>query len=271
MKKFTDLVQAYYDWSANTDILNIPNRNIKYLWSASESAFLAWQNELEDQKEEFTEQAYEQYQSMFQVGKIMLGFTVGCINNTNKINLYKLAERTVRWHMNDVLCSNSINILYQNGLSNKADLDGNEVELLTTVVPKTLSSNNISFDLIDIKSGTIGAALGHEYLDGIRLHNRLEKESWLASLNYSNGDLHLIRSNTDNEAKFKKYYEELLKAVRSISNRTFTNQNEFSTTVATISYIPERPNSYKYVDISGTCNIVGNPTTLVFSFDAEDD
>lgn len=270
MKKFTDLAQIYSDWLVNNNISTETQDNMKYLWAIPNNALEAWKHEFDDQKDKFTEQMMNTYQNMFKLHGTMLGFTIGAVTNDNYARLYKLTQKTYNWTLNNILCSGNLNLINYCGISKSVTLGSYSVENPFTLTPKTLQINNDEFDLRDTRAIRRGTCCGQGYLEYDRNTNRKNKESWLATIDYMNGDFHIVRSNTDNEKKFIDYYNMLIKMINSVSTRSFTLLSGFSTTVKTISYVASNVTPYDYVNIRGIISAVGNPTTKVLEMDIRD-
>lgn len=272
MKKFSSLAYAYHQWQLAVDFDHNINETAKYIWSIPQAALDQWKTELDDLRDRFTTHVYDIYQNMFEVGKMLMGFTIGCNSVDDYVRLYKLSESTISWRFTNVLCSTTINILDMNGISRSITLPkGETAELPIVIKPKSLTVDGDIFDLIDSRHNILGICNGHEYELRVRDHNRLGEESWYASINYAEGDFHLVRSHTTNEKKFVDYYNYLIKMLNSISTRTVTSGTGASattSTMTTISYYPDKSliKPYNYLNVSGTVNVVHAPAETVLEF-----
>lgn len=275
MKTLSELAQYYYDWQLKTNFNHDINENTKYFWSIPQQALDGWKTEIDEYKDSFTTHVYNIYQNMFQIGHNLLGLVIGHISNDNYIRLYELNENIVSWNMQNVLCSKTINVLVTNGIKQYVQINKNtSLKLPIVIKPNTLTidpyndDGEILFDLIDSKHNQIGVCTSSSYELKERNQHRLKEESWLATIDYCDGDLHLIRSNTTNEKKFVDYYSYLIRMLNSIITTTVKNDDGTTTTTSTISYYPEKSKitPYNYINISGTVTVLGEPLHEVFKF-----
>ena len=271
MKTFSELVQRYHDWTLEVNYDSNLTNNSQYIWEIPAEALEEWKHALDDYADQFTEHTLEIYKNMFQVGNQLLGILVGCISNDNYVRLHKLNKINVDWHFTKVLCSDNINILDQNGISNTIELStGKQVILPIVLNAHTLQTNSV-FDLVDSRFNKYGVCIGEKYQLQIREHNRLNKESWMATIDYANGNFHLIRSHTENEKKFINYYNMLIQVIGSIGTRTITNAAGVTSSVRTISFVPSNVTPYDYVSPSGTIEALTGPSSIMFQWDINDE
>ena len=270
MKAFSEFVQQFYTWSKEINYENNSANNSQYIWEIPIEALDNWKYSLDAHKEQFTEYTLSMYRDMFQVGKQIVGITVGCTSDDNYVRLHKLTQKTVNWSFTKVLCSDKINILEQNEISRNIVLSTEkEVELPIVINAHTMKTNN-TFDLVDLKINTLGTCIGEKYKLLIRGENRLDVESWLATIDYANGDFALIRSNIDNEEKFIRYYDLLTKMINSIGTRTIATAAGGSVSVQTIGFVANNITPYDYVSPSGTIEVLTGPGEVMFTWDIND-
>lgn len=207
IKPLATLAQAFNDWKVQNNINSDISEMSKYIWEIPENALDFWMHELDDRTDVFTEHVLNTYRDMFHVGHRILGIVIGGISTDTKIRLYKLSEAEINWSFEQVLCSDTINILTQNNLVNNILMpSGYEISLPMIIKPDSLQILSEQFDLTDGRISTLGLCAGQEFKIFEREQNRLLNESWLGTINYQTGDFHIVRSNLNNEKKFEKYY-----------------------------------------------------------------
>ena len=281
MKNFEELIQRFHDWTLEVNYDNNITNNSQYIWEIPEEALNAWGHSLDNYEDQFTEHTLSTYRNMFHVGSKIVGILVGCTSDDTYVRLHKLTRKKVHWHFENVLCHDNINILEQNGISVNITLSTGKSITLPIVINAYTMKMNGDFDLTDCRIDTKGLCLGEEYKIYLsnsvsasddssegRDHNRLDQESWLATIDYVTGDFHLIRSHLNNEKKFKLYYEELKKILNGLYTRYVISLGEGPINIPTYNYMPNASliQPYKYVSPTGTIEVLTGPGEVMFEW-----
>ena len=268
MLRFGKFAAKFYDWRVENNFSTDVNNNIKYMWSIPQAALDQWKTELEPNKERFTDQEYESYQSMFELGHSLLGINIAKTTNDNIVTLYVVTEKEVEFTVSKVLTGTTTKIV--DGYTTDATLpDGSQITLPFLIKPNSLYTGTVEeenatvFDCKDTRSGKFGTIIGKGFVSFRRDHNMLGEESWLGTIDYTTGNLHLIRYNPSNEEAFIKNYKAAGSAGSSSSSSSGSGSGSGSSTAAKA--IP-----YEYADLSGIVNILTEPINVVFSYDISD-
>jgi len=282
MKTFEELIQRFYEWTLEVNYDSNLTNNSKYIWEIPDAALEKWKHSLDNYEDQFTEHTLAIHRDMFHVGGRITGILVGCTSDDTYARLHKLTQLEVPWYFEEILCHGDINILEQNGISADITLStGKSVTLPIVINAHTMKTDN-DFDLVDSRLDTKGLCLGEGYKiyssstvsasdisSTPRDHNRLDQESWLATIDYVTGDFHLVRSHIENEKKFKLYYEELVKILGGLYTRRVTSATGLSTSVPTYNYMPDASliKPYEYVSPTGTIEVLTGPGEVMFEWD----
>lgn len=303
MKTFNELVIAYNEWRNANAISTSLEENIKYIWILPTDALNEWAHELDDKSDIFNEEELANYTNMFTVGNKILGITLAATDNSNIVKLYRLTTYNSAFLFENVLCSVDGNIRTKPNNINISDTDGNSysINLPVVVQPKSIQFDKIpenNYDGVDVREGS-GAPLFEDIFDGVdqpfkntrgiisgkgytayqnnqynRDSHRLinintskesETESIFGAIDYSTGNIHLVRSFPDNEEKFITYYDELEQLLAGGGSGESSESGSSTTPM----FPPPIP--YTYVNISGTFIELGEPAELVFEFNITDE
>ena len=282
MRTFEELIQRFHEWTLEVNYDSNITNNSQYIWEIPAEALEKWKHSLDNYEDQFTEHTLSIHRNMFHVGSKIVGILVGCTSDDTYVRLHKLTQKEVIWHFENVLCHDDINVLDQNSISANITLSTGKSITLPIVINAHTMKMDGDFDLTDCRLDTKGTCLGEKYkiyssstisaLDNsssVRNHNRLDQESWLATIDYVTGDFHLVRSHLDNEKKFKLYYEELKKVLDGLYTKHVTSPVGGSTSVPTYSYMPSasKIQPYKYVSPSGTIEVLTGPGEVMFEWD----
>ena len=187
--------------------LNIPFADSRgYFWRIGKDARVAWEPEFEQKVSDAKPQEIESYKAMFQENSELLGIPVAKeLSDFRGIRLYKLNENPSTYTISDLLCAydgsilSSINTLIDDPITNE------QINQIITIKPESLKMTNC-FDAVDIISTkTTGLIYGEAFKDCKRLTNRLNGESIMGTINYKNGNIHLIRSSSTNDKLIPEY------------------------------------------------------------------
>ena len=283
MRPFSDLTQEFSNWIQENNINYNHEEYVKYIWEVPKKAVDQWKTELDDYRELFTDEVYQTYINQFELNGAILGIYNVVFDDSTTAKLYKLTSSYKEFSINDILVSKLVQLPIP---PNKITLpDGKSVNLPTSIEHGTLklfypdSENPLnednSIDLIDATLSNVsrGSLAGYGFSIGDRDDIELNHNSFLASVNYQTGILHIIRNNNPNEEKFIKYYKWLLDEIRHSSSHSCptggTSSSGGTGTSFSSIHSLSQVTPYNYISVSGSFFSLGTPLTLVFSFDCE--
>ena len=262
MIRFGELIQKFSEFRLESDIKDAINNAVKYVWEIPQIALDAWKTEIDEYEDKFTSEELENYRNMFEVKKSICGVHIISLSTDTKARLYQATENEYTFTSPNFLVSTDFNILAQSPYSNLVTLlNGKTEELPYVLKPKSFEFKTV-FDGIDSKSNdAFGVFQGYDFsVTHLRDHNRQGEESIFGSVNYSSGDIHLVRSNTSNEEKFVKYYQMLAAGMNNGSG----NNGQGGGTAVQIE-------PYDYATVIGTCIVLSGPLQLIFEMETNQD
>ena len=256
MRTFGEFAKAFHEWRAAENPIYNFAENSMFAWIIPKEAIAVWKHELDDLTPEYLE-AYEVelYRNNFAKGGSFFGIYNFVESNGIECKLFKMTQHRLSFTIPPFLCS------YDGTLplvSQTLHLD----EGITTNTLIRIKYNSISmsggFDAVDnYQSYDMGIIMGNGYYIGSRSHNRLGEESVFGHVNYTNGHIHLVRSNTSNDEKFPRYYEWLIRLLSESGSGGGGSSSSGS---------GEGAEPYSYLSLSGSLTALGDPCTQVFSF-----
>lgn len=273
MIAFSNVMREYSDWRRTADVADSQVSNYKYVWEVPQEALDTWKDALDEYADRFTTEELNNYKSMFQIGRQMTGIYIGATSPDSYCRLYELTEYVWSFTIPDVLCSIDYNIISHSPYSSVATFpSGQTFELPLLIKPRSLRFTSI-FDGNDAPSNALyGIISGYDFDILLRQHNRIHSESMYGFINYKTGDIHVVRSNTENEIKFEKYYdqlEKLLAAASSTSSGSGSSSGSGGAASTTPQFPPPPP--YDYVDIPGELVIIAPPIKTILEIDTDGD
>lgn len=276
MRPFSDLNQEFSEWIRINNIPYSHEEYVKYIWEIPKKAIDLWKTELDEYRDLFSDEVYQTYINQFEPGGSILGIYNIAHDNSNTAKLYKLTSTYKEFTINDILVSKNFQLPTP---PNRITLpDGISVNLPTSIEHGTLNlfEPYDKIDLVDsIADVSRGSLAGVGFTSGIRDANMLNSNSFLATINYQTGILHIIRNNNSNEDKFVRYYKWLIDEINHsnahmCSSGTGTSGSTGSSG-ATSSFRSlhslSQVTPYDYISVSGSFYALGTPLTLVFEFD----
>ena len=272
MRPFSDLTQEFSDWLLENNISFNHEEYVKYIWEVPQQAVDQWKTELDDYRELFSDEVYQTYINQFELNGSIMGVYNIVHDNSTTAKLYKLSTSYKEFTVKDILVTKNFQLPIP---SNRVTLpDGTSVNLPTSIEHGSLKlfTPENKIDLVDsILDITRGSLTGDGFAIGIRDENKLNNNSFLATINYQSGMLHIIRNNDANEEKFVRYYKWLLEEISHGNSHSCSAGISSNGTPIVSSFSPIHSSSqvipYNYISVSGSFNALGAPLTLVFSFD----
>lgn len=278
MRPFSEFNQEFSEWIRINNIPYSHKEYVKYIWEIPKKAIEQWKTELDEYRDLFSDEVYQTYINQFEPGGSILGIYNIAHDNSNTAKLYKLTSIYKEFTINDILVSKNFQLPTP---PNSITLpDGISVNLPTSIEHGTLNlfSPEEKIDLVDSVLSDIskGSLVGLGFSIGQRNENILNSNSFLATINYQTGILHIIRNNNSNEEKFVKYYKWLLDEINHsnahiCSSGGASSSNSGSGGGSSKSFFPVHSSSqvtpYSYMTVSGSFNALGEPLQLVFEFD----
>lgn len=267
MRPFSDLTQEFSNWIDSNNIKFSQEEHIKYIWQLPVSAINQWKTELDDYRDLFSDEVYQTFVNQFEDKGAVLGIYNVARDNSSIAKLYKLSSYYREFTIEDILVSRDFQLPIESNLVTLPN--GSQINLPTSIehgsiklfYPDKSNPFNLSnsIDLSDsiLKDVSKGSLVGYGFSIGSREHNRLNSNSFLATVNYQSGILHIIRNNNLNEKKFVDYYN----LAKSGGSRSSSSGSSSSSSMIT---------PYDYISVSGSFCTLGNPVSLVFSFDCND-
>lgn len=273
MRTFSEFSQEFSNWMLENNLNYNYEEYIKYIWEIPKNAVSQWKTELDEYKDLFTDEVYQTYINQFEPGGSILGIYNVVHDNSSIAKLYKLTSTYKEFTIDNILVSRNFQLPVP---PNRVTLpDGLSVNLPTSIEHGTLNLfepyNKI--DLVDsTKNPSRGSLTGTGFSSGIRDSNMLNSNSFLATINYQSGILHIIRNNNSNEDKFIKYYKWLVEEINHSNSHTCssgsgTNGSGSSPSSFHSLHSLSQVTPYDYISVSGSFYALGAPLTLVFQFD----
>lgn len=267
IRPFSDLCQEFSNWTKSN---NIPFGNSefnKYIWEIPKSAFSQWQSEMDEFKDSLPPLIYQNYLNQFLPDGSILGISNIALDNSNSVKLFKLSSITKEFSINNLLVSKSVKLPVEPNLITLPN--GIQLTISSSIEPGSI---NISYpvdsvDLMDSSSNTHrGTLVGKGFINMSRNSNMLNSNSLLATIDYQNGILHIIRNNNSNEENFVKC-RSMLKELTENSNDNDSNDNDNNDSNSSSDNSNVNIPSFSYMNLSGSFSSLSAPVTLVFEFD----
>lgn len=257
MKKFSDLSIAFNKWRVNNNIPYSVSDLARYIWSLPESAVEVWKSELDPYSDFISESNIRIYKSMFDPGSRLLGISnADAYTSSTLVRLYKLTEVRGTFSVKDMLNSSRSSLINK---SRTFQLPSGESVTIPVIIKPNSVVINSGFSgtdsRINYRTGIVSSA---DAKRGIVQDNYNSGNSVYGLVDYTNGEFQLVRNNPDNDDKFPKYYDDLVKMVKESSSSEKKPES---------SPQKEVPPNYEYRSLSGEFIYFDNPIELAFEFE----
>lgn len=261
MQTFGHLAAALNDWKSKNNITIDFDNSRRYFWRIGQPALDAWLPEFEEKVTDATSDEIAAYKKMFDEGGELAGIPVALKLPTFRgAKLYEMTETTKSFTLDNVVNSWEGNICNQ---SRAVTAGGDSLNAVVLLKPGTVKFTSV-FDGVDSNlSKTTGIIYGYGVQLLRRQVNRNNGESIFGFVNYTTGDMQIVRTNTYNEDMINQY--EIYCTTPKSSGGTGSGSGSGSSGGSSSKVFPK----LNHATITGTFSIFGDPCKEVFSFDLD--